>query len=61
MCARFFELYIIAIYWEGAYGAIFGCTVFEKVHPVSARNKSLISDTEYVRVLPRLRILIWLL
>ena len=40
----FFEPFIIAIYWEGD-GAISGCTVLWEVHPASAQNKSLISDT----------------
>ena len=40
----FFEPFIIAIYWEGAW-PFSGCTVLREVHPVSAQNKSLISDT----------------
>ena len=30
------------------HGSISGCIVFREVHPVSAHNKSLISDTEGV-------------
>ena len=39
----FFEQFIISIYW--VHGAISRCTVLGEVHPVSAQNKSLISDT----------------
>ena len=46
MC-RFFEPFIIGIYW-GLHRAIFGCTVLWKVHPASAQNKSLISDTDTI-------------
>ena len=40
----FLEPSIIAIYWVG-HGAISGCTVLWEVHPASAQNNSLISDT----------------
>ena len=40
----FFELFIIAVYWK-VHGAISGCTLLGEVHPVSAQNKGLISDT----------------
>ena len=40
----FFELFIIAIYWEGALRN-FWVRSFSETHPVSAKNKSLISDT----------------
>ena len=40
----FFEPFIIAIIGR-VYGEMSGCTVLGEVHPVSAQNKSLISDT----------------
>ena len=42
----FLELFIIAIHWEGAWSNS-GCTVLGAMHPVSAQNKSLISDTDF--------------
>ena len=39
-----FEPFIIAIYWEGAWSNFRVHSLWE-VHPVSAQNKSLISDT----------------
>ena len=48
MCT-FFDQFCIAIYWEGG-GPFSGCTVLREVHPVSAQNKSLISDTDIERV-----------
>ena len=47
----FFVFFIIAIYLR-VHGAISGCTVLGKVHPVSAQNKSLISDTGVHLLLP---------
>ena len=44
MCARFMS-YLLLLYIERVHGAISGCTVLWKVHPASAQNKSLISDT----------------
>ena len=44
MCARFLSnLSFLCI--GRVHGAISGCTVLGEVHPVSAQNKSLISDT----------------
>ena len=34
------------LYIGRVHGSISGCTVLGEVHPVSAQNKSLISDTE---------------
>ena len=45
MCARFLS-YFVLLYIGRVHGAISGCTVLGEVHPVSAQNKSLISDTE---------------
>ena len=43
-CARFLSnLSFLCI--GRVHGAISGCTVLGEVHPVSAQNKSLISDT----------------
>ena len=44
MCARFLS-YFVLLYIGRVHGAISGCTVLVEVHPVSAQNKSLISDT----------------
>ena len=44
MCARFLSN-LSFLYIERVHGAISGCTVLGEVHPVSAQNKSLISDT----------------
>ena len=41
----FFEPFIITIYIGRVHGAISGCTVLWEVHPASAQNNSLISDT----------------
>ena len=46
MC-MFFEPFIM-VYMGRVHGAISGCTVLWEVHPVSAQNKSLISDTGQV-------------
>ena len=49
MCARFLSnLSFLCI--GRVHGAISGCTVLGEVHPVSAQNKSLISDTVNVTV-----------
>ena len=45
MCT-FFEPFITAIYIGRVHGAISGCTVLWDVHPASAQDKSLISDTD---------------
>ena len=45
MCARFLS-HLLLLYIGRVYGAISGCTVLWEVHPASAQNKSLISDTE---------------
>ena len=34
------------LYIRRVHGAISGCTILWEVHPVSAQNKSLISDTD---------------
>ena len=44
MCARFLS-YLLLLYIGRVRGALSGCTVLGEVHPVSAQNKSLISDT----------------
>ena len=48
MCAYFFS-YLLLLYIGRVHGAISGCTVLGEVHPVSAQNKSLISDTDDIR------------
>ena len=45
MCARFLS-YLLLLYIGRVHGAISGCTVLGEGHPMSAQNKSLISDTE---------------
>ena len=44
MCARFLS-HLLLLYVGRVHGAISGCTVLWEVHPASAQNKSLISDT----------------
>ena len=44
MCARLLR-YLLLLYIGRVYGVISGCTVLGEVNPVSAQNKSLISDT----------------
>ena len=44
MCARFLS-HLLLLYIERVHGAISGCKVLWAVHPASAINKSLISDT----------------
>ena len=44
--ARFLSNLSLLVYIGRVHGAISGCTVLGKVHPVSARKKSLISDTD---------------
>ena len=46
MCARFLG-HVLLPYIGMVHGAISGCTVLCEVHPASAQNKSLISDTDY--------------
>ena len=45
MCACFLS-HLLLLYIGRVHGAISGCTVLWEVHPVSAQNKSLISDTD---------------
>ena len=45
VCARFWN-YLLLLYIGRVHGAISGCTVLGEVHPASAHDKSLISDTE---------------
>ena len=47
MCARFLSN-LSFLYIRRVHGAISGCTVLWEVHPASAQNKSLISDTVYL-------------
>ena len=44
MCARFLSN-LSFLYIGRVHGTISGCTVLGEVHPLSAQNKSLISDT----------------
>ena len=44
MCAPFLS-HLLLLYIGRVQGAISGCTVLCEVHPASAQNKSLISDT----------------
>ena len=48
MCARFLS-HLLLLYIRRVHGAISGCTVLWEVHPASAQNKGLISDTECSR------------
>ena len=45
-CARFLS-HLLLLYVGRVHGAISGCTVLWEVHPASAQNKSLISDTDH--------------
>ena len=45
VCAHFLSN-LLLLYIGRVHGAIFECTVLGEVHPVSAQNKSLISDTD---------------
>ena len=45
MCARFLS-HLLLLYIGRVHGTISGCRVLGEVHPVSAQNKSLISDIE---------------
>ena len=45
MCACFFS-HLLSVYIGRVHVLISGCTVLWEVHPASAQNKSLISDTE---------------
>ena len=47
MCARFLG-HLLLLYIRRVHGAISGCTVLWEVHPASAQDKSLISDTAYI-------------
>ena len=44
VCARFLS-HLLLLYIGRVHGAISGCTVLCEVHPTSAQNKSLMSDT----------------
>ena len=44
MCAPFLS-HLLLLYIGRVHGAISRCTVLWEVHPASAQNKSLISDT----------------
>ena len=44
MCARFLS-HLLLVYIGRVHREISGCTVLWEVHPASAQNKSLISDT----------------
>ena len=44
MCAHFLS-HLLLLYIGKVHGANSGCTDLGEVHPVSAQNKSLISDT----------------
>ena len=44
MCARFLSC-LLLLYIGRVHGKNSGCTVLGEVYPVSAQNKSLISDT----------------
>ena len=46
MCARFLSN-LLLLYIGRVHGSISGCTVLWEVHPASAQNKSLISDTDF--------------
>ena len=43
-----FLSYFVLLYIGRVHGPFSGCTVLREVHPVSAHNKSLISDTDKV-------------
>ena len=47
VCARFFSHFVL-LYIGRVHGPFSGCTVLGEVHPVSAQNISLISDTDTV-------------
>ena len=49
MCARFLGNLLLLYIWR-VHGAISGCTVLWEVHPASAQNKSLISDTDFIQI-----------
>ena len=46
MCTFFESFNLLLLYIGKVHGAISGCTVLWEVCPVSAQNKSLISDTD---------------
>ena len=50
MCARFLSHFVF-LYNGRVHGPFSGCTFLREVHPVSAQNKSLISDTAYVMLI----------
>ena len=47
MCARFLS-HLLLLYIGRVHAEISGYTVFCEVHPASAQNESLISDTEHI-------------
>ena len=47
MCARFLS-HLLLVYIGRVHREISGCTVLLEVHPASAQNKSLISDTAWL-------------
>ena len=47
VCARFLS-HLLLLYIERVHGAISRCTVLWELHPASAQNKSLISDTDII-------------
>ena len=49
MFARFLGHLLLLYIWR-VHGAISGCTVLWEVHPASAQNKSLISDTALITI-----------
>ena len=50
MCTFFEPSYLLLLYTGRVHGAISVCTVLWEVHPASAQNKSLISDTEFTSI-----------
>ena len=49
-CARFFE-YLSLLHIRRVHGENPGCTVLGEMHPVSAHNKTLISDTGSIMIM----------
>ena len=50
VCARFFSE-SLWLYTRGVHGQAAGCTLYEPVRPDGAQNKSLISNTENVKII----------
>ena len=50
MCACFLS-HLLLLYIGRVHGAISGCTLLWEVHPASAQNESLISDTEGIEII----------